>query len=404
MRPRIFVAVACLAVATLCASCESNSGAGGAASSVGRSPSARATTPATPTPTSLPTVTPTPTPSLAEATLARMSDAERVGQLFMIGCPSTTATDACRRTIRAGHIGAVILTGNSTLSIAGEKNVTAALLAAAPAGVRLFIATDQEGGLVQRMQGSGFTDISSAVDQGQWATADLQRAATTWGRELWAAGINVDLAPVLDTVPPGVDNAPIGELDRGYGHTPEVVSRQGNAVAQGLAAAGLIAAAKHFPGLGRVTENTDTSAHVVDDTTTADDPALLPFVTAIRSGVAFVMMSTAVYTRIDDSTPAAFSRPIVTGLLRHDLGFGGVVISDDLGAAEQVAGYAVAERALKFIAAGGDLVLTVDASQAEEMTSAVLNRMRSDTAFREQVDAAALRVLAAKQAHSLLSP
>lgn len=335
--------------------------------------------------------------------LERMSDAERVGQLFMIGCPSTTVTDACLQTIRAGHIGSVILTGNSTLSIAEEKKVTAALQAVAPPGAGLFIATDQEGGDVQRMQGPGFTDSSSALEQGQRATADLQRAATTWGHELRAAGINVDLAPVLDTVPPGVDNPPIGELDREYGHTPEVVSRQGNAVAQGLAAGGVIATAKHFPGLGRVTENTDTSAHVVDDTTTADDPALLPFITAIRAGVPFMMVSTAVYARIDESTPAAFSRPIVTGLLRNDLGFDGVVISDDLGAAEQVAGYPVAERALKFISAGGDLVLTVDAGQAEEMTSAVLSRMRADATFREQVNAAALRVLAAKQAHGLLA-
>jgi beta-N-acetylhexosaminidase len=118
--------------------------------------------------------------------------------------------------------------------------------------------------------------------------------------------------------------------------------------------------------------------------------------------VPFVMMSTAIYRRIDPTRPAAFSHSIVTGILRDEFGFHGVVISDDLGAAKQVAQYSPGQRAVDFVAAGGDVVLTVDASQAGEMTAALLRKARTSASFKRTIDAAALRVLQAKQARGLL--
>ncbi len=223
------------------------------------------------------------------------------------------------------------------------------------------------------------------------------------GRQLRAAGVNVDLAPVMGTVPPNFGpNPPIGDLEREYGHTPGVVSSHGVAVLKGLAAAGVVATAKHFPGLGRVHGNTDTASGVEDTVTTADDPYLGPFAAAIKAGVPFMMMSTAIYTQIDPTHPAAFSKKIVTGILRDRLGFQGVVISDDLGRAKQVSGYPVGARAVRFIAAGGDLVLTVVPGQIATMERAVLAKVAHDPAFADQVNAAVLRVLQAKQAAGLL--
>ncbi len=343
------------------------------------------------------------TTSRAQQVYAAMTDAERVGQLLMIGCSSTAASPDCVSAITAQHVGSVILDGTSHLTPKQEHAVTAALQRHAPASTKLLVATDQEGGLVRRMQGVGFTDYSTALVQGTWHTADLQYWASTWGRQLKAAGINLNLAPVLDVVPAGVtNNPPIGQLDREYGHTPAVVSRQGVAVLRGLLAGGVSATVKHFPGLGRVTRNTDTASGVKDTVTTRTSASLHPFAAAIAAKAPFVMMSTAIYTRIDGKNPAAFSSTIVTGLLRHTLGFRGVVISDDLGAAKQVASYSVGSRAWRFIAAGGDLVLTVNARQAATMTKAILARMKTSTAFAHQVDAAALAVLTAKQARGLL--
>ncbi len=339
----------------------------------------------------------------AQQVFAGMTDAQRVGQLLMVGCPSTTVTGTCLTTIRAQHVGSVILDGTSTLSISAEHRVTAALQQAAPPTTQLFVATDQEGGLVRRMRGPGFTDYSTALVQGTWYTADLQYWAWTWGTQLRQAGINLDLAPVLDTVPVGdTNNPPIGDLDREYSHHISVVTTQGVAVLRGLTSGGVDTAVKHFPGLGRVTANTDTDSHVTDAITTAQSAYLKPFAAGIAAKTAFVMMSTAIYSRIDSKNPAAFSSTIVTGLLRTTLGFHGVVISDDLGDAKQVASYSVGERAVRFIAAGGDMVLTVEPTQASTMEAAILARMTASPTFARQVDAAVLRVLQAKYARGLL--
>jgi beta-N-acetylhexosaminidase len=332
-----------------------------------------------------------------------MTPAQRVGQLLMVDCPSSGVAAATVTAIRQYHVGAVILDGNSTLGVSRTHAITTQLQGFAPKGDRLLISTDQEGGIVQRMRGPGFSSIPSALQQGGTAPAVLRTDAGAWGRQLRAAGINVDLAPVLDTVPTGEgSNPPIGDLDREYGHTPATVRSHGLAVARGLADAGVDATVKHFPGLGRVAGNTDTTSGVTDSRTTRHDAYLEPFAAAVRAHVPFVMLSTAVYSRIDPKTPAAFSHPIVSGMLRGDLGFTGVAISDDVGGAKQVSGYSVGARAVRFIAAGGDMVLTVVASQAATMTAALLARAQHKPSFKRKIDAAALRVLQAKQARGLL--
>jgi beta-N-acetylhexosaminidase len=336
--------------------------------------------------------------------LASMTLAERVGQLFMVDCPSTGVAEATVDVIQADHVGAVILDDTTTEPLATVATVTGQLENSNPSPAKLLIATDQEGGEVQRLQGAGFASIPSAVQQSELAPSTLQADATVWGRELRSAGVRLDLAPVLDTVPadsPG--NPPIGDLDREYGSVPSTVSSRGVAVLRGLQAAGVATTVKHFPGLGRVTGNTDTTSRVTDDVTTRHDAYLAPFQAAVAAGTAFVMMSTAIYARIDPGVPATFSSTIVTGMLRGDLGFDGVIISDDLGAAAQVASYSPGQRAVDFITAGGDMVLTVNAALAPQMAAAVLAKASGSIAFRRQVDEAALRVLQAKQSLGLLS-
>jgi beta-N-acetylhexosaminidase len=344
-----------------------------------------------------------PSASPAQSVLARMSLRQRVGQLLMVDCPTSGVTAATESAVTGSDVGSVILDGTTFAGATEIAAITRQLQGLAPKGVGLFVATDQEGGEVQRLQGPGFTRIVSGVRQGAIDPARLQRYAQGWGTELRQAGVNVNLAPVLDVVPAGFGtNPPIGDLDRQYGSTPSAVTAHGLAVARGLSAAGIVPTVKHFPGLGRVHGNTDLTAGVTDTVTTPDDPYLAPFRAAVRAGVPFVMMSTAVYAHLDPGTPAAFSSRIVTGLLRGSLGFRGVVVSDDLGGAAQVADLSPGERAVSFVAAGGDLVLTVDAGQAGEMTSALVARARSDPGFRRKVDAAALRVLRAKQRQGLL--
>jgi beta-N-acetylhexosaminidase len=334
-----------------------------------------------------------------------MTPQQRVGQLFMVGANSGSVDTGALAAITNYSVGSVIIDGNNTMTAAASAAINATMQA--QSGVaKLFMSTDQEGGQVLRMRGPGFSAIPSALIQGGYATATLRADAKVWGSQLAAAGFNLDLAPVMDTVPSAAfapSNAPIGAFDREFGYTPDVVGPHGVAFLQGMLDANVDSTIKHFPGLGRVTGNTDTTAGVTDTVTTRTDPYLATFAAGITAGTPFVMMSTAIYSKIDPANPAAFSTTIVTGMLRGDLGFKGVIISDDLGGAKQVAAYAVGDRAVNFIAAGGDIVLTIDPSQIATMTAAVLARASTDAAFSAQVDAAALTVLTAKQARGLLS-
>lgn len=408
---------AALVIVLAVAGCSSTSGrpsisSPAATSSASTSSPASRSVSRTPTPTpsrttrTTRTTRPTPVPRTpAERVLAGMSLRQRVGQLLMVDCPSTGLTASTRSAIVDDHVGAIILDGTSQAGMQATQNVTAGLRALAPRRVGLFVSTDQEGGIVQRLQGPGFDRIPSAVVQGGTAPAALERQTAAWAAQLRAAGVNVDLAPVLDTVPAGSGpNPPIGDLERQYGSTPDAVTAHGMAVVRGLTGAGIFPTVKHFPGLGRVSGNTDTTSGVTDYATSRDDPYLGPFRAAVQAHVPFVMMSTAIYSRLDPGTPAAFSRPIITGLLRTRLGFGGIVISDDLGAAQQVSQYSPGERAVRFVAAGGDMVLTVVAGQAGEMSDALVARAGASRTFRAKIDAAALLVLQAKQAAGLLHP
>jgi len=348
-------------------------------------------------------------PSTTALLLARMSLAERVGQLFMVGAPAAGDAGQTLPLLRQFHVGSVVLTGRSSLGVEATAHTTAVLQSQARStssvGLPLLIATDQEGGMVQVLGGPGFSSLPSALQQGATPVDSLRAQAQAWGFELHAAGVNVDLAPVLDVVPDSgaMSNAPIGAFDRQFGQDPANVAEHGLAFIRGMENAGVSPTIKHFPGLGRVNGNPDNSSAVTDDVTSRHDAYLMPFAAAIRAGAPIVMVSTATYRLLDPNSPAAFSRTIVTGILRGDLSFTGLVISDDLGRAVQVRGWSLGERAVDFISAGGDLVLTVEPKVVPEMIAAVISKAQGDPVFRAQVDAAALRVLSAKRAQGLFS-
>jgi beta-N-acetylhexosaminidase len=233
----------------------------------------------------------------------------------------------------------------------------------------------------------------------------LRQRTADWARRLAAAGVTMDLAPVADTVPAGTAgaNPPIGAFDRQYGGAPDAVAADIATVVSAAQGAGILTTLKHFPGLGRVRANTDTTTRAVDDVTTVNDPFLQPFVSGMAAGSGAVMISSARYPRLDADNVAAFSAPVVTGLLRQRLGYSGLVISDDLGVAAAVAAVPVGERAVRFIRAGGDVVLTVRSSDAGPMADALLAAARGSTAFQARVADAARHVVQSKYRTGLLT-
>lgn len=340
--------------------------------------------------------------------LAGLSEKQRIGQLIMVGARATGVSSSTLRAISDYHVGNVIFTGRSNLGVTATSNISAQLRALATADatakIGLFVATDQEGGEVQVLSGPGFSAIPDALTQGGWAISTLRARSATWGEQLRSAGVNVDLAPVADTVPPTTarSNGPIGFYRREFGYTTAITGSHAAAFVQGMKSSGVAATAKHFPGLGFVTGNTDTKAGVTDSSTTRTSVNLGPFRQAIAAGTPLVMMSSAYYSKLDASNPACFSHVVITGILRGDLGFDGVVISDDLGYAQQVARWSAGSRATQFIEAGGDVVLTSNPALAPAMTRALLVKANSSDSFRKQIDSAVLRVLRAKSSARLL--
>jgi beta-N-acetylhexosaminidase len=353
----------------------------------------------TPSPSTKPTAAPISEHACVASKLAGLSLKEKVGQLIMVGTPvnSPSSVDAI---LKQYAIGNVFLAGRSTHSAATLASAIAALqkISVQTTGIKLQISLDQEGGEVQTLKGSGFPLFPTAQTQGTWSTATLRTRTIAWTGPLVRIGVTLDLAPVADTVPAsvGTKNPPIGAFHREYGSDPAAVARDITTVVTAAQGNGLLVTLKHFPGLGRVLANTDTSTAAVDSTTTITDAYLGPFAAGITSGAAAVMISSASYPKLDPKTIAVFSTPIVTGLLRGRLGFTGIVLSDDLGNAVAVKSVPVGERATRFIAAGGDIVLTANAADAGLMATALAAKARGSATFATQVTKAATLVLDSK--------
>jgi beta-N-acetylhexosaminidase len=333
-----------------------------------------------------------PTPSVSRCQLTLE---QKAGQLLMIG----TDVDAPRGLadeIKRYQLGGIFLAGRSTRPAAALKADIEALQGNAT--TPLLVALDQEGGSVQTLKGGDFPLIPSAERLGNGPQDKLRDEVRDSARRLAGIGVTINLAPVADTVPAdiGEANPPIGNFHRQYGSDPAAVAEDIEVAVTASQENGVLTVLKHFPGLGRTRFNTDTSTQAVDATATADDPYLQPFAAGIKAGSVSVMMSSASYPKLDAKDIAAFSKPIITGLLRDKMGFDGLVVSDDLGAAKAAATISPGERAVRFVAAGGDLALSIRPEDAQPMAEALVAKARTDPAFAARVDDAAKHVIEAK--------
>jgi beta-N-acetylhexosaminidase len=331
-----------------------------------------------------------------------MDDAHLAGQLILMGIPSTTLADSARTVLAADHVGGIFMFGNSSEGVAHTREVTDAARRA-DRDAHLMVTADQEGGQIQRLRGPGFDRMPAAIDQADLSDRALTQRAEVWGSQLDDAGVDTDLAPVADVVPAdiGAANKPIYALQRGYGASPAAVAPKVVAYIEGMHAAGRGTTLKHFPGLGQVRGNTDFVRDVTDSRTTRDDALLAPFRKGIAARADMVMVALATYSKIDARQSAAFSATIITDMLRGDLGFHGVVVSDDMNAL-QVRNLSASARAWRFLEAGGDLITIGDPAVAHDMARNIRDRMGGSDAVRQRVRDSAVRVLTMKARLGLL--
>jgi len=289
--------------------------------------------------------------------------------------------------IRNGKMGGVVLLGNGWLTRPTAAAVTTELQqAACTRGEPLLIAVDQEGGIVRRLAWAPPTEAPAYMSSPSVARSQASGAAAA----LRSVGIEIDFAPVVDT--PGSARNFLGS--RVFSHARTWNAQMARAFVGGLQTNGIAATAKHFPGLGLASGNTDKGRIVIRAAAWKLRQGLLPFQSAVRAGVQLVMVSTAVYPKLDGSKrPAAFSSTIIDGLLRKQLGFKGVTVTDSLTAP---AANTIPHTATRAMLAGSDLLIFGAENASERGYSTLLADQANSPRLENRVTQAAARIRALK--------
>jgi beta-N-acetylhexosaminidase len=289
--------------------------------------------------------------------------------------------------IRRGKMAGVIFLGNNWLTRSKVKHITAQLQGAAcTRGEPLLIALDQEGGIVKRLSWAPPTEAPADMTSPTDAHAQAAGAAQAF-RE---SGVDIDFAPVVDT--PSSPNNFLGS--RAFSESASWNASMGKAFIRGLQQNGIAATAKHFPGLGLAGGNTDHGRITIKASKAKIEPGFLPFQAAIKAGVKLVMVNTAIYPHLDATrAPAAFSSAIINGILRQQLGFKGVTVTDSLTAP---APSAIPHAATKAMLAGSDLLIWGAESAAEQGYATLLADAKSSPALKARLTEAAGRIRALK--------
>ncbi|MFH1537373.1 MAG: glycoside hydrolase family 3 N-terminal domain-containing protein [bacterium] len=330
----------------------------------------------------------------------------KVGQLFMPGINGQRITDEISALIKENYLGGIILFGGkNVMGRAQSAKFTADLqrVAMENGGVPLLISIDQEGGV-----GSHVNLVTGGVDTvgnlALGASTDVNDTYLSYAimaDDLRAYGINMDLAPVLDVLL-NKDNT-MNHI-RSFGAGPEAVSERAVAAVKGLQDNGVVACVKHFPGKGDTPVDSHHSAPVTDeDRETLERTILAPFRAAVGAGADSVMINHEIYTALDPGVVATVSEPIITGLLKDEMGFEGLVITDSItmgGVTETMSAVGAAYLSIK---AGADMVLFAGDSPKSYVDSIALikEKIAGGELSMERVDDAVRRILRVKKKYGL---
>jgi beta-N-acetylhexosaminidase len=327
-----------------------------------------------------------------------MNVREMVGQMFVVSAQGTEREYYIDKMIRERNIGGVLLFGYNMESEEQVRSFAESMqtlsMETEPA-IPMFVAVDQEGGEVGSAPWVSPQPAAAEVGA-RGDPAEARAIAEQIGTELLRAGVNTDFAPVVDT---GFGGA-IGS--RSYGEDPALVSRMGVASIRGFESAGIVSSAKHFPNHGPATSDSHVSLPVIEhDMATINSYDLPPFSAAIEAGVPMVMVGHLVYPAIDAENPASLS-PEAYSMLREDLGFEGVAVTDDLVMEGATGGGPPADAVVRAVEAGADLLILSSPPQEQaDAYDAVVEAVESGEISEERIRASVERILEVKERYSL---
>jgi beta-N-acetylhexosaminidase len=320
-----------------------------------------------------------------EQAVERLTLEQQVGRMVILRFAGTEAPEYVTRVLREGRAAGAILFGDNVVDPVQLRALTRSLRRA---GRGVLVCVDQEGGPIRTVPWAAPERAAPA----QLAFGAVREDSRAGGRDLRAAGINVTLGPVADI--PSVEGSVM--INRAFTADPTAaIAAVADSVA-GWHEGGVATTVKHFPGLGGATVNTDEGSATVERTRSQLNEDLGPYVFAIRQGTEFIMASHALYPALDGERIASQSPRVIDGLLREELGFDGVVMTDSLEAEAVQAVADVEEAAVASAVAGVDVILTTGRGSYIRVFRALLARARADAEFRERVRQSATRVLAAQ--------
>ena len=329
--------------------------------------------------------------------LATMTIEQKIGQRFMTWIPGTASSERAAALIEQAHVGGVIITEDNVESHQQARELIATLqrmAQAAPSAVPLFIATDQEGGRLTRVRLPELTLFPAAFHQGVHADTDyVEATAYVTGVELRRLGVNMNLAPLLDLYDQP-DQTVIG--NRSYGADSGLVADFARAYVRGASRSGIISVAKHFPGHGVTMIDSHDRLPVVRLTRSERSSILAPFIAAIDAGIDVIMSAHILYEDLDPDLPATVSPAIVTGLLRDQLAFDGVVMTDAIEIREPAPALMEADIVHNSFVAGADIILTGRDRDVVPLVQEAIRLVRAGLESEERLDESVRRILRVK--------
>ena len=333
----------------------------------------------------------------ARKILETMTLEQKVGQMFMVGFSGTTVNNNLINAINKYKFGNIIYMGTNVSDSSNVVNLSQNIqnLVINTTKIPAFISIDQEGGMVVRFTEQATHFIGA---MGLTATNDSSNAykiGRLSGQELRHFGINMNLSPSLD-VNNNSDNPVIGI--RSYSDNPSVVGVYGSQMIKGLTESNVIAVAKHFPGHGDTVVDSHYGLPSINHSIQRlNDVELKPFKMAIDNGIDAIMSAHIIFSEIDPSNPATLSSKVINDLLRKELGFNGIVMTDAMGMAAIDSNYGAEVAAVKAINAGIDILLyTESTTSSVGAYNGVLNAIKSGEIKESTIDESVLRILSKK--------
>lgn len=332
--------------------------------------------------------------------IAHMSLDEELGQMIMIGFSETQMDSALAYQIQQLHVGSAILYAFNIKTAPQVKQLVTGMQA--DATIPLLIATDQEGGMVNRMYAIEGQTPSAAQMGATFTPAQVEQRGETDAQALSQLGINFNLAPVVDVLQTSGGDV----QSRSFGSTPAQVTKMAGAYLNGLQKSGqVVGTLKHFPGLGTVPVDPHQTLYTVTRSL-ADLERIdwAPYRALLATGHVYAVMSTHVVIQaIDPTRPASLSQPVLTGILRDQLGFNGVIITDGI-YMKALKGYSLDQTAVDAVVAGNDIICSTYSIQStEQVIYALSQAVASGQISKSRIDDSVRRILLLKLRLGLIS-